>query len=467
MYSDESDVLDCNDTVADRYEVISKLGTGGMAQVYKVLDLESGSEVALKICKKEVANQSRFAREVELMQSVVHRHIMPILDNGVHEGLSFLVMPCAEHCLKDFRFGVESRQAIADALRIFMEVCEGVHAFHQQGVVHRDIKPHNILRVDGVWKVADLGFGKDLTKINADLTRTGTRLGTEVYMSPEQLNGDTKNVNEKSDIYQLGLVLYEMFTGDIPMRYDPSDIGDHDVRNIFLRCVKNKQENRYSHISVLTADTQRLIDTYSEAHDGPDSVSWLDSHFADTCRDKIRHSYATVRKSQRWDLVISAVSEHWRLLFSAFDQMFQSGVTPNGCKPGKGVRGIAEGIGSLSQFSATENEVIQWLSLRRVVLAATRKYSTLAQQDTDALLVLFLNYVPPSARTAEFLRQQGWRGHVTRMRPFFTKIGIKPTELAEGPTAVSTLGEYERKWLETLGTTESALPAWWKSELGI
>lgn len=471
MSDDElPEILDCNDTVVDRYEVICRIGDGGMSQVYKVLDLQSGIDVALKICHPD-ADHVRFAREVDLMRRVTDPHVMRILDHGTHAGYSFLIMPYAEQCLKNLRFDLTEQQEIEDVLAIFLEVCEGVRAIHAQGIVHRDIKPHNILQVDGVWVVADLGLSKNLKRLGTTLTKTGVVLGTAIYMSPEQLGGDLKLVGESSDIYQLGLVFYQLLTGDVPMRFDPSDILVVELRNIFLRCVKTKQENRYKSVGDLIADLKGLIGAYTgDVEDGPDSVSWLDSRFfAETCRVEIRPSYASVRASERWEFVVGAVHGHWQLLFSRFDQAFRLGAIPPGCKAGQGVNGFAvkSSTDGAVLFSDEEKEVILWLSLRRVVLAAVVKYSSLARRDTDALLVLFLNFIKPADRTIEFLRQQGWRKHVTRMRPFFTRIGIRPTELAGGVNAVSTLGDYERAWLETCEIVEASLPSWWIDEVGL
>ncbi|MCY1009315.1 protein kinase [Nannocystis pusilla] len=331
--------------------------------------------------------------------------------------------------------------------------------------MHRDIKPHNILQVDGVWKVADLGFAKDLKRVDAALTRTGMRLGTEVYMSPEHRSGDTKSLNERSDIYQLGLVLFQMVTGDIPIHPDPSDISDDEVRRIYVKCVKSKQENRYGRVTDLMADVRDLTNAYSAGSaEGPDPSSWLDSpSFSNSCRKEIRRYYIEVRASDRWGDVLDAVSKHWMHIFSALDQMFRDGTIPPGCKAGKGVRGLVSDfkVSHLARFSESEKKVVAWLVLRRVVFAAVVKYPRLARRDIDALLVLFLNYIEPSARTTEFLRQRGWRSHVVRMRPYLSKYGIKPKGLSGGMNAVSTLGEHEREWLTSLDTSTTSLPIWW------
>ena len=204
--------------LADRYRIIRELGTGGMATVYLARDLKHDRDVAIKVLRDDVAQTvgaERFLREIRMAAKLSHPHILPLFDSGQVDDALYYVMPVVRgESLRD-RLDRERMLSVADAVRIATEVAGALEHAHRNGVVHRDIKPDNILLQDGHALVADFGIGKGLGAIDAEqATQTGMSVGTPAYMSPEQASGEA--VDGRSDIYSLGCVLYEMLVGEQP-----------------------------------------------------------------------------------------------------------------------------------------------------------------------------------------------------------------------------------------------------------
>jgi TolB-like protein/tetratricopeptide (TPR) repeat protein/tRNA A-37 threonylcarbamoyl transferase component Bud32 len=207
------------DALAERYRVGDEIGRGGMATVYRAHDLKHDRSVALKVLKPELAaalGTERFLREITLTARLDHPHILPLLDSGEAAGLLYYVMPYVEGESLRARLDREKQLPLDDALRIAREVADALSYAHQQGVVHRDIKPGNILLARGHARVADLGIARAVTAAGGQtLTETGLAVGTPAYMSPEQASGE-REVDARSDVYSLGCVVYEMLAGQPP-----------------------------------------------------------------------------------------------------------------------------------------------------------------------------------------------------------------------------------------------------------
>jgi eukaryotic-like serine/threonine-protein kinase len=205
--------------LADRYAVERQIGAGGMADVFLTHDLRHNRKVAIKVMHRDLAELvgvERFLREIETTAKLQHPHILPLFDSGSVDGTVFYVMPYVEEESLRARLKREIQLPIADALRITTEMATGLGYAHRHGVIHRDIKPDNVLFQDGQAVLAD--FGISLPDIDhhktTRLTQAGVSLGTPAYMSPEQVTG--QDVDRRSDIYALGAVAYEMVAGQPP-----------------------------------------------------------------------------------------------------------------------------------------------------------------------------------------------------------------------------------------------------------
>ena len=200
-----------------RYTLDRELGQGGMAVVFLAHDLRHDRQVALKVLRPEISAEvgaERFLREIKMAAGLNHPHILPVYDSGQTDGLLFYTMPLVEgRSLRD-RLDTERQLPLEEALRITREVASALDYAHRHRVIHRDVKPGNILLHEGAALVADFGIGKAVSA-GGSITRTGMAVGTPAYMSPEQATGE-EGIDGRSDLYSLGCVLYEMLAGEPP-----------------------------------------------------------------------------------------------------------------------------------------------------------------------------------------------------------------------------------------------------------
>jgi predicted Ser/Thr protein kinase len=272
------DIPDIGDPVAvgkclPQFEIIELLGRGGMGVVYKARQLNLDRIVALKILPP-VDSQSadfveRFRREARSLAKLSHPNIVAVHDFGESGGLYYFAM--------EFVDGANLREMIRtgkmrpeEALAVVPKICDALQFAHEEGVVHRDVKPENIL-IDkrGRVKIADFGLAKLLRREQADhtLTMTGMTLGTPRYMAPEQLD-KPETVDHRADIYSLGVVFYEMLTGEVPMgRFaPPSEKVSIDVRldEIVLHALERDADRRYQHVSQVRDDVEKVTTSKPE-----------------------------------------------------------------------------------------------------------------------------------------------------------------------------------------------------------
>lgn len=208
-------------SLTNRYQILEKIGEGGMALVYRSMDTLLHREVAVKVLREQYASDEqfveRFRREAQAAASLSHPNVVNIYDVGEVDGTHFIVMEYVHGRSLRRIIQEEGRLSPSRAARYALQICEGLQHAHERGLVHRDIKPHNILITpDDRVKVTDFGIARAAS--TSTLTQTGIIIGSVHYFSPEQAKG--ANIGAQSDLYSLGVVLYEMLTGEVPFNGD-------------------------------------------------------------------------------------------------------------------------------------------------------------------------------------------------------------------------------------------------------
>ena len=207
--------------LADRYAVERELGRGGMATVYLAEDRKHGRKVAIKVLRPGLAaslGAERFLREIGIAAQLAHPHIVPLIDSGEANGMLYYVQPFVPGGSLRERLDTEKRLAVKETLRIAQEVGAGLDYAHRNRFVHRDVKPENVLFADGHALLADFGVARVYSASETEsVTDAGIAVGTPEYMSPEQASGEP-NIGSASDVYSLACVVYEMLTGEPPVR---------------------------------------------------------------------------------------------------------------------------------------------------------------------------------------------------------------------------------------------------------
>ncbi len=274
------------DALADRYTLERALGAGGMATVYLARDMRHNRKVAIKVMHPELAaliGAERFLKEIETTANLQHPHILPLFDSGRVEGTVFYVMPYVQGESLRSRLTRETQLPVADAIRIAVEVAAGLDYAHRHGVIHRDIKPDNVLFHDGRALVAD--FGIALAWSHGDggtrMTKAGASLGTPEYMSPEQAAGE-QNLDPRTDTYALGVVLYEMLTGQPPFTGLSAQAIFAQIMAEEPRPIVLKRKTVPPHIDAavaralekLPADRWQSAAQFAEALSGAGASSW-------------------------------------------------------------------------------------------------------------------------------------------------------------------------------------------------
>ena len=277
--------LTTGSTFAGRYQVIEELGHGGMGRVYKVQDTDIKEKVALKLLRPEITLDKeaveRFSNELKLARKISHRNICRMFDLGRAEGTTFITMEFVPgEDLKSFIHRAK-QLSIGTAISIAKQVCEGLEEAHRLGVVHRDLKPGNIMiDKDGDAKIMDFGIARSLS--GKGITGAGVLIGTPEYMSPEQVEG--KDIDQRSDLYSLGVILYEMVTGQVPFegetplsvahkhRYEepliPRKLAPQipeGLNKLILRCLEKDKAKRYQTAEELLADLATVEDSLPTA----------------------------------------------------------------------------------------------------------------------------------------------------------------------------------------------------------
>lgn len=263
---------------AGRYQVIEELGKGGMATVYKVLDKEIKEKVALKLLKPEIADDEktleRFRNELKFARQISHKNVCRMFDLNHQEGIYYIIMEYVPG--EDLKTSIRrmGRLSAGKAIFIAKQVCEGLAEAHQLGVVHRDLKPQNIMiDSDGNARIMDFGIARSIK--TKGITETGVLIGSPEYMSVEQVEGE--EVDQRSDIYSLGVILFEMVTGRVPFEGDtplsiavkhttqapsnPREINaeiPESLARVILKCMEKDKQRRYQSIEELLTELSNI-----------------------------------------------------------------------------------------------------------------------------------------------------------------------------------------------------------------
>ncbi len=257
--------LTTGSTFARRYQIIEELGKGGMGKVYKANDIDIKEKVAIKLIKPEISTDKhtieRFQNELKFARKIRHKNVCQMYDLNREEGTYYISMEYIEGENLRNMIRMSGQLGIGTTLSVAKQVCEGLIEAHKLGVIHRDLKPSNIMiDREGIVRIMDFGIARSLKE--KGITGAGVMIGTPEYMSPEQVEG--KETDQRSDIYSLGAILYEMVTGRVPFEgdtalaiavkhktdkpLDPREFNtqlSEDLCTLIMKCLEKDKKDRY------------------------------------------------------------------------------------------------------------------------------------------------------------------------------------------------------------------------------
>jgi serine/threonine-protein kinase len=272
-----------NNVLKNRYQILEKIGGGGMAIVYKAKDTLLNRNVAIKVLKSSLTENidfiKRFNNEAKSIASLSHVNVIPVYDIGEEKGTYYIVMEYVDGLTLDKFIHEKGKLDVDESINFALQICSAMKHAHYNGVIHRDIKPENVLLADNnVAKVVDFGISK--TSTTTTMTQSGIVMGSVQYISPEQAKGESSD--QRSDIYSFGITFYEMLTGILPFNADnayaialkhiqdeaipPKEINKNipdEINNIIMKSIEKNPVFRYQNTSEIIIDLKEFqINSY-------------------------------------------------------------------------------------------------------------------------------------------------------------------------------------------------------------
>lgn len=263
---------------AGRYQIIEELGKGGMGRVYKALDTKIDEKIALKLIKPEIATDKRtierFSNELKYARKIRHKNVCHMYDLGEEKGNHYITMEFVEGEDLKSMIRMSGQLSTGMTIKVAKQICEGLSEAHKLGMIHRDLKPGNVMiDKNGDARIMDFGLVRSLKA--KSITGAGVMIGTPEYMSPEQVEG--KEIDKRSDIYSLGAALYEMVTGRVPFEGDtpftvgvkhkseipeePKKINEqipNDLNLLIMKCLEKEKDKRYQSADAICSDLENI-----------------------------------------------------------------------------------------------------------------------------------------------------------------------------------------------------------------
>jgi serine/threonine protein kinase/lipopolysaccharide biosynthesis regulator YciM len=284
---------------ADRYEIIEELGRGGMGRLYRVLDIKINQEVALKILRPEISRDQqtidRFSNELRLARKIAHKNVCRMYQLSEYRGTHFIIMEYIPGQDLQSMIKMTKQLSMETAISLARQICEGLSEAHRLGVIHRDLKPGNIMiDKEGTPRILDFGIARSLE--SRGMTESGHMIGTPEYMSPEQAQ-DT-GVDQRSDIYSLGVILYEMITGKVPFSGEtpisitlkhieespknPKSLAPHipeSLDQLIIKCLAKNKELRPKNAGELISDLAKIEENIKDTTKIPKTRRSIRAYF--------------------------------------------------------------------------------------------------------------------------------------------------------------------------------------------
>ncbi|MGH9702543.1 MAG: serine/threonine-protein kinase, partial [Candidatus Acidiferrales bacterium] len=346
-------MFDTGAVIGGRYEVLQLLGEGGMGAVYKVRDTAVDRLIALKVIRPDLASRpeilARFKQELILARQVTHKNVIRLFDLGEADGVKFITMDFIEG--RDLKSLLKERGKLpsGEAVKIIAQVCRALDAAHSEGVVHRDLKPQNIM-LDANGRVTVMDFGIARSAAMPGMTQTGALIGTPEYMSPEQARGQP--VDARSDLFTLGIIFYELLTGSTPHHADtamatllkrtqekaqpPIELEPtipQGISDVVMKCLEIDPDVRYSHADEIIDDLGDEARTGTRFRPTPLAAAGISTSATGTGTGTGIALPSPGALQRYWKLIAGGVAV---LLLISLGLMFKDRIFPGGGKRGAG-----------------------------------------------------------------------------------------------------------------------------------